>query len=154
MMENQNNRSGKNDFKSDAATWASLCHFAGLMGIVWWIPWGDMWVPVGQIIGPLAVWLVKRKTDPLVDLAGREALNFQINVTVSGLLLAIFFDSILSLAAIWSIVIAAIFMTARAGVISSRGEIYRYPFVLIHILPTRSLADTVMKRKSGAEDSW
>ncbi|MBW1976247.1 MAG: DUF4870 domain-containing protein [Deltaproteobacteria bacterium] len=42
--------------------WASLCHFSALLGAVWWIPVKGMWIPCGQIIAPLGVWLIKRKT--------------------------------------------------------------------------------------------
>lgn len=128
-----------NNFKDDKLTWASLCHFAALMGIVWWLPVGDMWVPVGQIIGPLIAWLIKRKTDPFVDLSGREALNFQINITAVSLALAFLFDNIISLVVIWCIVLSGLFMVARAGVLSSRGEIYKYPVPMIRIFPTKFL---------------
>lgn len=136
----------KHNFKDDKATWASLCHFAAFMGVVWWIPLGDMWVPVGQIIGPLIAWLIKRKTDPFVDLAGRTALNFQINITAVSLALALWFENILSLFLVWGIVLASIYMVAKAGVISSRGEIYKYPIPLISIFPTKSLEDRIREK--------
>ena len=46
--------------------------------------------PVGHMIGPLLVWLLKRDEFPLVDDQGRQSLNFQISMTiyyVAGLLL-------------------------------------------------------------------
>jgi uncharacterized Tic20 family protein len=147
-MKDSQSPKEKDDFRNDSVTWASLCHFSAFMGIVWWIPFGNMWIPVGQIIGPFGVWLVKRKVDPFVDFAGREALNFQIHVTLSALLLSEVFNNIFSLVAIWIIVLGAIFMVARAGVVSSRGEIYRYPVPMVQIFPTKSLAATLMKNKS------
>ncbi|MEJ5301458.1 MAG: DUF4870 domain-containing protein [Thermodesulforhabdaceae bacterium] len=145
MQKHQPNE--ENNFKDDRLTWASLCHFAALMGIVWWVPVAGMWIPVGQIIGPLGVWLVKRKVDPFVDFAGRESLNFQINVTAVVLAIVLTFDNILSLIAAWTIVFATIFMVAKAGVISSRGEIYRYPVPLLSFLPRRSLIEQLRKNK-------
>jgi len=135
------------DSKDDKYTWASLCHFAALMGVIWWVPVMNMWIPVGQIVGPLGVWLVKRKVDPFVDFAGRESLNFQINVTAAVLAIVLIFDNILSLISAWAIVFAAIFMVAKGGVISSRGEIYQYPVPLLSFLPRKSLMEQLKKRE-------
>lgn len=107
----------------------------------------NMWIPVGQIVGPLGVWLVKRKVDPFVDFAGRESLNFQINVTAAVLAIVLIFDNILSLISAWAIVFAAIFMVAKGGVISSRGEIYQYPLPLLSFLPRKLLMEQLKKRE-------
>ena len=58
----------------DARLWAMLCHlstFAGMVGI-----------PFGNILGPLIIWLIKKDEYPFVDDQGKEALNFQISMTV------------------------------------------------------------------------
>ena len=39
-------------------------------------------VPLGNILGPLIVWLIKRDEDSFVDLCGKESLNFQISMTI------------------------------------------------------------------------
>ena len=38
-------------------TWGMLCHLAALAGFIG--------IPLGTIIGPLVVWLVKKKRDPV-----------------------------------------------------------------------------------------
>ncbi|MCX7823766.1 MAG: DUF4870 domain-containing protein [Syntrophobacterales bacterium] len=149
-MKASHNSQKNDDFRDDKATWASLCHFAALMGVVWWVPLGGMWVPVGQIVGPLGVWLIKRKVDPFVDLSGREALNFQINITAVSLGLAFFFDNIISLIVVWGIVLFSLFLVVRAGVVSSRGEIYKYPVPLVSIFPTKSLEGQITEKRRGS----
>ncbi|HSR69480.1 MAG TPA: DUF4870 domain-containing protein [Acidobacteriota bacterium] len=57
----------------DARTWAAFCHLAAF---------GAFLVPFGHIIGPLVVWLVKRHEHPFIDEQGREAVNFQITLTL------------------------------------------------------------------------
>ncbi len=57
----------------NARGWLVLVHLAAFAGI---------FVPVGQIFGPLLVWLVKRSTSPAVDRHGKAALNFQISMTI------------------------------------------------------------------------
>lgn len=39
-------------------------------------------IPFGNLIGPLVVWLMKRDEFRLVDAHGREALNFNISITI------------------------------------------------------------------------
>lgn len=55
-------------------TWASLCHLGALAFLL---------LPLfGHILGPLAFWFVKRQESGFVDEHGREALNFQISVSI------------------------------------------------------------------------
>ncbi len=125
--------------KESCWTWASVCHFSALLGMVWWIPLEDFWMPVGQIIAPLGVWLFKRGMGPFVDLAGREALNFQINVTAVGVAIGLLLGGILSWAAVLTIVVLDIYFIAKAGVATSYGKIYTYNLKLIKIFPTGKL---------------
>ena len=54
--------------------WAGFCHLAALAGYV---------VPmVGNIVGPLVVWLMKKEEYPLVDDQGKESINFQISILI------------------------------------------------------------------------
>jgi uncharacterized Tic20 family protein len=55
--------------------WAMFCHLSALLGI---------WIPFGNLIGPLILWQMKRETDPFIDAQGKEALNFQITVAIAG----------------------------------------------------------------------
>jgi uncharacterized protein len=69
------------DTDSNARTWAALCHlgaFAAFLGI-----------PFGHLIGPLLVWTLKRGDSAFVDDQGREAVNFQISLTIYMVALAV-----------------------------------------------------------------
>lgn len=55
-------------------TWAMLCHLSALAGFI---------IPMGSIIGPLIVWLVKKDEMPLVAEHGRKSLNFQITMLIA-----------------------------------------------------------------------
>ena len=59
---------------SEEKTWAVFCHLAAFSGF--------LGVPLGHIVGPLVVWLVRRDRYPLVDDQGKESLNFQISVII------------------------------------------------------------------------
>ena len=38
--------------------------------------------PLGNILAPLILWLIKRTDSPYLDRAGKEAINFQISYTI------------------------------------------------------------------------
>jgi uncharacterized Tic20 family protein len=60
--------------------WAMFCHLAALSGFI---------IPLGNILGPLILWLIKKDTMPLVDQHGKEALNFQITVLFAFIISAV-----------------------------------------------------------------
>src|SRR5215471_14148011 len=63
------------DAPSNAAKqWAFFAHLSALIGYV---------VPFGNLLGPLIIWQVKKNEMPFVDDQGKEALNFQITMTIA-----------------------------------------------------------------------
>lgn len=97
---------------------AHLSSFAGHM------------IPFGHIGGPLLIWLLKKDTMPLVNDQGKEALNFQITMTlaliVSALLIFVVIGFIL-LPAVW---LFDVIVTIIAAVKANEGVAYRYPLCL------------------------
>ena len=105
----------------DERTWGMLAHLAAFAGFI---------IPLGFVIGPLVVWLIKRDQSAFVADQGKEALNFNISVflalAVCGVLCLVFIG-ILLLAALFIFWLA---MTIIAGIKASEGIRYRYPFAL------------------------
>ncbi|WP_210433582.1 DUF4870 domain-containing protein [Zobellella endophytica] len=105
----------------DEKNWAMFCHLSVFAGFI---------IPLGNIIAPLVLWLMKRRASGYVDHHGREVLNFQIT-----LLLAMVVCWLLALVLIGFVLmavlgIAALILTIVGIVKASRGEYYRYPFSL------------------------
>ena len=102
-------------------TWDMLCHLSAFAGVI---------VPLGSILGPLVVWLIKKNEIPSVDAHGKESLNFQISVliylAVSALLVLVVIGFFLMIA----IGIAAIVLVIVASIKASNGELYRYPLTI------------------------
>lgn len=106
--------------------WAMLCHLAALAIFI--MP------PIGNIIGPLIVWLIKKNDYPIVDQQGKESLNFQITISVCMLALTIF--SIVTLgfgvwlaAPIMTILsLTDLALTIIAAVKTNDGIEFHYPF--------------------------
>ncbi|MBX5439496.1 MAG: DUF4870 domain-containing protein [Thermoflavifilum sp.] len=63
-------------------TRAAVIHLGGLLG--WVIPFS-----FANLIGVLVLWLILRKDDPFIDDQGKEAVNFQILVSLVFLVLGI-----------------------------------------------------------------
>jgi len=96
----------------NARNMALLCHLLGFFTC---------------FIGPLIVWLIKKDDDPYIDQQGKEALNFQITVTIAyivGSILSVICIGLLILAAVGILDIVFVIM---ACVASSKGQAYRYP---------------------------
>jgi len=103
-------------------TWGMLAHLSALAGLV---------VPlVGIVLGPLAVWLVKRDESEFVAGHAKEALNFNISVLIGAiactLLMLVFIGFLLGTA----LFIAWLVNLLIAAIKASEGHTYRYPFAL------------------------
>ena len=65
----------------DEKTWGTLVHLGGLIGM--------FVIPLaGNIIGAVVFWLIKRNESAFVDDQGREAVNFQITISLISVLLS------------------------------------------------------------------
>lgn len=106
----------------DEQNWAMICHLSALSGFV---------IPFGNVIGPLVVWLMKKDTMPLVDLHGKEALNFQITVSIAVFICLLLLFVIIGIFLLPVVAIGALVMTIIAGVKVANGQLdYKYPFAL------------------------
>ncbi|AET63997.1 DUF4870 domain-containing protein [Methanothrix harundinacea] len=135
----------------DARTWATLCHLSALLML--------LGVPLGNVLGPLVVWLVKRNQHTFVDDQGKEALNFQLSVTLywvlAGILvflsvgsiaffwpaahpgmidfwnpMAMPFAMILGFLLIFGLLAFSVIFAIIAAIRASNGEAYRYPLTI------------------------
>lgn len=106
----------------DVHMWGMLCHLSALAAVV--LP------TLGQIIGPLVIWLIKRNESPFIDQQGKAALNFQISITIylciAGLLCLVVIGFVL----FPLIVIFDLVMIIKASVKASDGESFQYPLTI------------------------
>ena len=104
-------------------TWGMLCHLAALSGFIG--------LPLGWILGPLIVWLIKKDTMPFVNDQGKESMNFGISVVIAAFVLS----PTICLAGLGIILlialgITAIIMVIIASVNANQGRWYRYPYAM------------------------
>ena len=102
--------------------WAMYCHLAALSGFI---------IPLGNVLGPLVVWLIKKETMPLVDQHGKEALNFQITVLIAFIVSALLTVVLIGFLLMFVVGIGALVLTIMAAVKISNGQLdYMYPFAI------------------------
>ncbi|HEX8834719.1 MAG TPA: DUF4870 domain-containing protein [Abditibacteriaceae bacterium] len=118
---------------SDDKNWGMACHLAAFCMY--------LGVPFGNVIGPLLVWLFKKDSSAFINEQGKESLNFQLSMTLYGLIggaiaaflaLSIIGIPLLILAFPLVLVfgIAHLILTVMGTIRSANGEIYRYPMTI------------------------
>lgn len=111
------------DLDANERNWGMACHISALAFLAIW--------GVGQIIGPLVVWLFRKEKYPFVAEQGKEALNFQLTMTIFGA--AAYLAGMIGSTGNWPwLTVAAIDLAAivYASTQASKGVNYRYPFSL------------------------
>jgi len=103
----------------DARMWAMLCHLAALAAHV---------CPFGNVVGPLVVWLIRKDEYPFVDDQGKEAVNFQITMSIAGLLCLPLVFVLVGIPLAIAIYLVSLVLAIVAAVRANGGERYRYPF--------------------------
>lgn len=106
---------------NDAKTWSMLCHLSALAGFI---------IPVGNIIGPLIVWQIKKTEFPQVDDQGKEALNFQITVLLAAIVSFVLMFVVIGIFLLAAVGIANLVFIIIATLRANQGELYKYPFNL------------------------
>ncbi len=112
-----------NDLPSkEARMWAMWCHLAALSGY--------LGIPFGNIIGPFVVWMIKRDTDRFIDAQGMESLNFQISLTIYGMVSLILCLILIGFVLLPVVIVGGLILTIIGAIKANDGEDYRYPFTI------------------------
>jgi uncharacterized Tic20 family protein len=121
MSEELQSAPGGASPSAEERQWGLFAHLAALSGFI---------IPFGNMLGPLIVWQIKKNEMPFVDDQGKEALNFQITVTLAVLVCIILMFVLIGLLLLPIVGIAALVLTIIGGIKANEGERYRYPFAL------------------------
>jgi hypothetical protein len=105
----------------DQNTWAMLCHLSALVGFIF---------PLGNILGPLVIWLIKKDEYPLVADQGKEALNFQISMTIYYIVAIILIIILIGILLLIALALFSLVVTIMAMVKANEGVAYRYPMCI------------------------
>lgn len=109
-----------NYINSEEQTFSMLCHLSALSGII----------PLGHIIGPLIFWLMKKDQYTEVDRQGKDALNFQISMTLWMIVSGVMILLVIGIFTLIALIILNLVMIIVASVKSNNGERFKYPLTI------------------------
>jgi uncharacterized Tic20 family protein len=104
---------------SQIRQWAMFCHLSAFFGLIF---------PFGNLLGPLIIWQIKKEADPFIDAQGKEALNFQITVSIAAMVSMMLMVVIIGFPLLLLVGVGALVLTIIAGLKANDGVAYRYPF--------------------------
>ena len=105
-----------------AITWATFCHVGALTMYIG--------IPFGHIIVPLVLWLIKKNEYPFVDEQGKEAINFQISMSIYAIIAGLLLFAIVGFFIFPVLIVIHVTFTIIAIVKTNKGEHYRYPITI------------------------
>jgi hypothetical protein len=102
-------------------TISMLCHVLGFAGY---------FVPFGNVIGPLVLWLIKKDQSPMIDEHGKEALNFQLSITIYTIACIPLMFVLIGFPLMLAVVVLDVVCIILAAIKANNGEPWRYPLTL------------------------
>ena len=112
------NASLSEDQENNWAMWAHISTFSSML------------VPLGNFIGPIVIWQLKKDESEFVVDQAKEALNFQISLFIYMLISLVLIFIVIGIFLIIGLVLFGLIMVIVAGVKANEGEYYRYPMCL------------------------
>ena len=101
--------------------WSTFAHLGFVAGMV---------IPFGNVIAPLVIWLVFKDRSSYVDYHGKEALNFQITVTLAMIASGILILLLIGIFLLIAVVLLALVFSIMGAIKANNGEYYEYPFTI------------------------
>lgn len=101
--------------------YAMFCHLATFLG--WIIPFGDL-------IAVLVIWLSHKDTSAFVDDQGKEALNYQINLSFWFFIFFVLSFAFIGIPFLFLLTLFDVVFPIIAAIQASEGKKYRYPAIL------------------------
>ena len=118
---NQEVENSDNSPDKDARNWAMICHLSALSGC---------FIPLGNLLGPLIIWAIKKDEFTFVDQQGKEAINFQLSMTIAYLVSCVLIILVIGIFLLGILAVYALVMIIIASIKTNDGIDFRYPYVI------------------------
>ncbi len=102
----------------DDKMWATFAHLGIIAGFV---------IPFGNVLAPLIIWLVFKDRSSYVDYHGKEALNFQLTVTIAIIASIILIFLLVGIFLVIVVALLSLVFSVVAAVKANEGAYYEYP---------------------------
>ncbi|MCB9036339.1 MAG: DUF4870 domain-containing protein [Lewinellaceae bacterium] len=101
--------------------WSTFAHLGFLAGLI---------IPFGNVVAPLVIWLVYKDRSSYVEYHSKEALNFQLTVTIAMVASGILVLLLIGIFLLIGVLLLALVLSIVAAVKANNGEYYEYPFTI------------------------
>lgn len=101
--------------------WVLFSHLGGFAGFIF---------PLGNILAPLLIWLLKKDQSPAVEEHSREALNFQISMSIYILIASVLIIALVGMVVLPILIVVQIILMIKAALEADRGHFYVYPITI------------------------
>lgn len=118
LLDDERDNSPFQDPSQDEKTLGLVAHMGTLAGGV---------VPFGNIVLPLILWQMQKDKSPYVTTHAKEALNFQITMTIAYIVAAVMIFIVVGIFLLIGLAIFSLVVTIMAAIKASQGEYYKYP---------------------------
>ena len=108
-------------FDSSARKWGMLCHLTALVGFIF---------PLGNLIVPLTIWLLKKDEIPFVDEQGKASLNFQISMLIWFGISWVLCLILIGFLIITVLAVLEVILVIVASIKASEGKSFHYPLTI------------------------
>ncbi|MBS1811987.1 MAG: DUF4870 domain-containing protein [Acidobacteria bacterium] len=110
------------EISKDDRNWALICHLSGLAGFTG--------IPFANVIAPLIIWMMKKDQSWFVNDQGKEAVNFQISLTIYVIIAAILIILLIGIPLLFVLGIGGLILMIVAAMKANEGVTYRYPLTI------------------------
>ena len=102
----------------DERFWATVIHLSAFLSLL-----------IGlNFLAPLVLWLLKRDDSPFLDQQGKEAVNFNLTISIISVFALILTLILIGWFLLWVLSILWLVLILVAAVKANQGKAYRYPF--------------------------
>ncbi|HIF51874.1 MAG TPA: DUF4870 domain-containing protein [Thiotrichaceae bacterium] len=105
----------------DERMWGMFCHLIAFSGYL---------IPLGNLLGPLVIWMIKKDEISFVDDQGKESLNFQLTMFIAFIVSGILTLVLIGFLMLAVLVIYQIVVVIMASIKANDGIRYRYPYTI------------------------
>lgn len=111
-----------NEIPQAERNWAMAAHIAPLCGYIG--------IPFGHLIAPLIIMIMKKETMPSVAREAKEALNFNISMTIYLIVAAVLCTVLIGFLLVPALIIAHLIISIMTGIKAGEGKPGFYPYTL------------------------
>lgn len=87
-----------------------------------------LFIPFANIVAPLILWQIKKEELPFASAQAKEAVNFQIAVTIYAAIAGLLCVILIGFLLLPIVIIADIVLIIMAAIKANEGTAYRYPW--------------------------